>query len=305
MASDFIKARKSQFHFYRTVPLYNKVDDEKYVLYKPAGITLGEMRMSEARHPEEFYIKAGDKIKGIQEVQKAFNQKLADEVKTGKFEEVKNTLATIMEETLTEPRSGSLEGVSETMDILSDYVSETNVVNRLLEVSSKDYSTIMHSINTMAFALKFADRMEFSKSELKVLGLAALLHDVGKTKIDIEILAAPRKLNKEEFEEMQRHCTAGHDILRACNFDRKEIRLAALEHHEKLDKSGYPNGKSNVTDASKIIGIIDCYEALTNDDRPYRSAMPAYDALNIIKKDVVAGKFDKSIFEKFAHCLAQ
>ena len=305
MISDFIKARKSQLHFYRAVPLFNKVEAERYVLYKPAGITLGEMRMSEARHPEELHIKAGDKVKGIQEAQKGFNQKLADEVRSGKFDEIKNTLATIMEETLTEPRSGSLEGISETMDILSDYVGETNVVSRLLEVSSKDYSTIMHSINTMAFALKFADRMAYSKPDVKVLGLAALLHDVGKTRIDSEILTAPRKLSKEEFEEMQRHCTIGYEILRACRFSHKEIRLSALDHHEKLDKSGYPNGKSNTGQVSQIIGIIDCYEALTNDDRPYRSAMPPYEALNLIKNDVVAGKFDKSLFEKFTYSLTQ
>ena len=77
-----------------------------------------------------------------------------------------------------------------------------------------------------------------------------------------------------------------------------------MEHHEKLDKSGYPNGKGNMSDISQIIGIIDCYEALTNDDRPYRSAMAPYDALNIIKKDVVEGKFRKEVFEKFTYSLA-
>jgi HD-GYP domain-containing protein (c-di-GMP phosphodiesterase class II) len=59
-----------------------------------------------------------------------------------------------------------------------------------------------------------------------------------------------------------------------------------------------------MSEISQIIGIIDCYEALTNDDRPYRSAMRPYDALGIIKKDVIAGKFQKSIFEKFAYSLA-
>jgi putative nucleotidyltransferase with HDIG domain len=190
------------------------------------------------------------------------------------------------------------------MDILTDYVKESSVLNRLLEVSSTDYSTIMHSINTMAFALKFGNQMEFSKPDIKVLGLASLLHDVGKTKIDLEILTASRKLTKQEFEEIQKHCTIGHEILKVCNFKYKEIRLAALEHHEKLDKSGYPTGKTKLSYMSQIIGIIDCYEALTNDDRPYRSAMPPFDALNLIKKDVMSGKFDKSIFEKFTFSLA-
>ena len=131
-----------------------------------------------------------------------------------------------------------------------------------------------------------------------------MLHDVGKTKVDPEILTAPRKLTREEFEQMQSHSLIGYNILKACNFMFKEIRISALEHHEKLDRSGYPNGKGNLSDISQIIGIIDCYEALTNDDRPYRSAMAPYYALNIIKKDVVEGKFRKEVFEKFTYSLA-
>ena len=141
MSSEYIKARKSQYHYYRAVALYNQFEENKYVLYKPHGVTLGEMRISESRHPEELFMKKDDKIKGIQEAQKAFNGKLQTDIKEGDHEKVKETLATIMEETLTEPRSGSLEGVSETMDILSDYATESDVIKNLLAVSSTDYST--------------------------------------------------------------------------------------------------------------------------------------------------------------------
>ena len=56
MATEYIKARQSQFHYYRVVPLYTKAAEYRYVLYKPAGITLGEMRLAQGRHPEELYI---------------------------------------------------------------------------------------------------------------------------------------------------------------------------------------------------------------------------------------------------------
>ena len=303
MSPEYIKARKSQYHFYRVVPLFTRIDGEKFVLYKPAGIILGDMRLSDSKHPEALFIKKDDKINGIKEAQKAFNRKLETDIKSGSPEKVKETLVTIMDETLTEPRSGSLEGVSQTMDILAEYSTESDVINNLLAVSAKDYSTIMHSINIMAFSLSFGIYLGFSKSDLKTLGLAALLHDVGKTKINPEILTAARRLTKEEFTEMQNHTIIGYKILKSCNFQYNEIRMAALEHHEKLNKSGYPNGKSNISEVSQILGIIDCYEALTNDDRPYRSAMEPYDALQLIKKDVVEGKFNKSIFEKFAQSL--
>jgi HD-GYP domain-containing protein (c-di-GMP phosphodiesterase class II) len=305
MSTDYIRARKSQYHFYRAVPLFTKIDGRKFVLYKPAGTSLGEMRLTDSKHPEALFIKKDDKINGIKEAQKAFNRKLEANIKSGSPEKVKETLVTIMDETLTEPRSGSLEGVSQTVDILAEYSTESDVINNLLAVSTKDYSTIMHSINIMAFSLSFGIYLGFSKPDLKNLGLAALLHDVGKTKINPEILTAARRLTKEEFAEMQSHSTIGYNILKLCNFKCKEIRMGALEHHEKLDKSGYPNGKSNISEVSQILGIIDCYEALTNDDRPYRSAMEPYEALQLIKKDAVEGKYNKSIFEKFAHSLTR
>jgi putative nucleotidyltransferase with HDIG domain len=209
-----------------------------------------------------------------------------------------------MEETLTEPRSGSLEGVSETIDILvSDYSRESDIIENLLKVSSKDYTTVLHSINVMAFALGFAAHAGFDPYEMKILGLAALLHDVGKTKINPEILQAARKLTAEEFEEMKKHTVIGFNILDKCQFSDKRIKFAALDHHEKLDGKGYPNGKSSLPEFAQILGLIDCYEALTNDDRPYRSAMAPLNALKLIKEDVFASKLNVSIFEKFAYCL--
>jgi len=303
MTGDYIKARKSQFHFYRAVRLYTKVGYDQYVLYKPRGITLGEMRLNQARHPESLYIKAADKILGIQEAQKAFNKKLESDAKSGNLSEIKNTLVTVMEETLTEPRSGSLEGVSDTVEILSEYLTESDVIKNLLDVSNTDYSTIMHSINVMTFALGFAVYSKYPKAVTKTLGLAALLHDVGKTKVSEDILTAPRRLTDEEFRLMQQHTVIGYNILKKCRLGAKEVSRVALEHHEKLDKSGYPNGKGNISEVSQVICIIDCYEALTNDDRPYRSAMTAYDALNLIKKDVEVGKFSKPVFESFAYSL--
>ena len=79
--------------------------------------------------------------------------------------------------------------------------------------------------------------------------------------------------------------------------------VIALTHHEKCDGSGYPNCKSNLPNFAQLIGIIDCYEALTNDDRPYRSAMDPLKALEIIKKDVIKNKFDVKQFEQFAYSL--
>jgi response regulator RpfG family c-di-GMP phosphodiesterase len=155
------------------------------------------------------------------------------------------------------PRSGSLEGFSDTVDVLvSDYSKESDVVRNLIDMSSTDYSTILQSINVMAFALGFATHMGYSRIQAKNLGLSALLHDVGKTKIDRQILTAPRKLSREEFDEMKSHTTKGYDILKECNFGQPDIALGALEHYEKLDGTGYPNGKRNILMTSQVIKIL-------------------------------------------------
>jgi putative nucleotidyltransferase with HDIG domain len=307
MPSEMIRARKSQLIFYRDVELYKKNIGEGFVLYKPAGMTLQDMRIQEEMHPSVLYIKQKDKTQGIQEAQKGFNKILKADLKSGNSEKVKETVVTIVEETLTEPRAGSLEGVSETVGILvSDYSKNSDVLKHLIDLSRTDYSTVLHSINVMAFALGFAFFLNYSQDEAKLLGLSALLHDVGKTKINTDILTAPRKLTDEEFEEMKSHTTVGYNILRNCRFNDGDISLSALEHHEKLDGSGYPNNKTKINRAAQIIGIIDCYEALTNDDRPYRKSMEAFNTLKqIIGKDVKSGKFSKDLYSKFVRSLGE
>jgi HD-GYP domain-containing protein (c-di-GMP phosphodiesterase class II) len=105
---------------------------------------------------------------------------------------------------------------------------------------------------------------------------------------------------------MKSHTTVGYNILRKCKFTDKDISFSALEHHEKLDGSGYPSNKTRINQTAQIIGIIDCYEALTNDDRPYRKSMEAFSTLNqIIGEDVKSGKFSKDIYSAFVRSLGK
>jgi len=133
-----------------------------------------------------------------------------------------------------------------------------------------------------------------------------IFHFITKqTKINTELLKAPRKLTDKEFKEIQRHTIIGYTILKNCKFGSPEIKLAALQHHERIDGSGYPKKITRIDKVAQFLGFVDCYEALTNDDRPYRTAMDPFNALVLIKKDVEAKKFDRNIFETFTKCLAQ
>jgi HD-GYP domain-containing protein (c-di-GMP phosphodiesterase class II) len=272
-------------------------------MYKPAGTNLAELRISQERHPPLF-IQEEDRIIAIKEIQKRFNRHIAESIKSGNAFKVKATLCDLIEETLAEPRSGTLQALPATVDsLIAGYSEHPDIFKTFAAISFKDYTTVIHSVNVMALTLGFCFYSNFSIPKTKKMGLGALLHDVGKTEIPSSILKAPRRLSHDEFKIMKTHPTIGNHIIRQKNKIGGEVALGALEHHEKLDGSGYPKGTRNISYIGQLLGIIDCYEALTNEDRPYRRARQPLETLKFLKNDVETGKFSRDIFEKFCYSL--
>ena len=300
---NYIAIRNSQINYYKDVGLYF-VENGSFVLYKPPGKLMADFRLKEERHPSQLYIHRKDRIAAIKELQSGFNQHIFRSIKTGNVVAVKSTLCQLVEETLKESRSGTLQALPETVDMLvSGYSKNPEIIKTIASISFKDYSTVIHSVNVMALTLGFCFYSKRSLGETRRLGLSALLHDVGKTEIPDNILRAPRKLTQKEFDVMKRHPKLGEFIIKVKSGIDDNIARGALEHHEKLDGSGYPKGTRHISFVGQLLGIIDCYEALTNEDRPYRSAKSPLEALKVIKNDVEAGKFDRIIFEKFCYSL--
>lgn len=300
----FLKTRTSQVGYYRKVPLYI-CRNGKYVLYKKKGRKLPEVKIADGTIPSQFFIRLGDKLLALEETQKGLNLELRKAVSEKNPEKIKAIIVTLMTETLQFPTWFVFEGLLETMDIVvGDFVKDSSVVEKLLNVVNKDYTTMIHSINVMAFALIYAKYMDWSLERTKDLGLCALLHDIGKVEIPDKILKADQKLTQKEFEQIMEHPIAGYNMLGNTDFGiRSKVKRVALEHHEKLDGSGYPYRIKDMCEESRIIAIIDCYEALTNDDRPYRRAMSPLHALRIIKVDAADGKYDEKIFKNFVYSL--
>lgn len=299
----YIPVRGSQLRYYIRVPLYYQTAPGAYKLYKPAGVEISAIRISEGMHPR-LYVQHTDRMAAASEVQKGFNAEIARSLDTGDVSAVKTSLCSLVAETLAEPRAGMLQGFPATMDILvAGYSKQPNLLRTFATISDKDYSTVIHSVNVMALTLGYCFYSRLPLGETKRLGLGALLHDVGKAEIPADILRAPRKLSAEEFEVMKAHPSIGGRLIREVNRLGEDVALGALEHHEKLDGSGYPGGRRTISFSGQLIGIIDCYEALTNEDRPYRRAMDPLDSLKLIKSDVEAGKFDRALFEKFCYSL--
>ena len=307
MRTESIFVKNSLLYFYRKVPLYYYADNGECVLYKPAGITLKEMRIKKKLLPKKLYIKQKSKVDAIKEVQKGYNKELKESIKRNDLNSIRSILHNIVELTFEEPISGSLEGIRNTVNILvNEYTEDFNILIRLLDLTVRDYTTFIHSVNVMAMALSYASYINYGSSQKKLLGLSALLHDIGKARINLDLLTAPRKLNEEEFTEIQKHTIIGYNILNKCQFRNDKIKNTALQHHEKLDGSGYPSGRTIIDEFAQIVSIIDCYEALTNYERVYRRAMKPLSALELIQSEIVdAGKFSKEIFKDFAYSLLQ
>ena len=300
---DYIAIRNSQINYYRDVGLYY-IEGGSFVLYKPPGKFITELRLNEKMYPKQLYIHQNDRITAVKELQKEFNRHIAQSIQTGNTVEVKSTLCSLVEETLAQPRSGTLKALPDTVDILvSGYAKSPQILKTFASISFKDYTTVIHSVNVMALTLGFCFYSKLSLHETKRLGLSALMHDVGKTEIPDSILKAPRKLTADEFKIMQRHPKIGEFIIKFKSGIDSRIARGALEHHEKLDGSGYPRGIKHISFAGQLLGIIDCYEALTNEERPYRRAKSPLDTLKLIKRDVEAGQFSRKIFEKFCYSL--
>jgi putative nucleotidyltransferase with HDIG domain len=151
-------------------------------------------------------------------------------------------------------------------------------------VGSRDPYTAGHQRRVAALARAIAREIGLSDWQVTGIYVAGLLHDVGKASVPSEILAKPGKINDSEFDIIKNHCRVGYDILRKIDFPWPVTR-AVLQHHERLDGSGYPEGISgnDIILEARILGVADVVEAMSS-HRPYRPALGLDSALEEIKR---------------------
>ncbi len=177
----------------------------------------------------------------------------------------------------------------------------------LLTISDHDMYTYTHSVNVGVLSLLLAKKY-FGNSDrhnLRELGVGFFLHDLGKIKIDPAIINKEGKLTFDELQAMRRHPLYGFNILNDVNQLTTECKLIILEHHERVDGSGYPYGLygGEIHVYARICALVDMYDALTT-DRPYRVKMSPFHALNIIKSEI-PDFIQKSLFENLVQLLGE
>lgn len=165
-------------------------------------------------------------------------------------------------------------------------------------LEASDPFTENHSTRVHDLAINFGLYLELSKRELEKLQYASILHDIGNIGVPSEILQKPGKLNNEEYDSVKKHSLIGYTILRELNF-LSEVREIILQHHERIDGRGYPNGLrgDSINYLARILAILDAYESMTG-VRPYRRAMGKEYAIKEIRTNL-SRQFDEYYGERF------
>lgn len=295
--TSYIPIRNSQIFHYLKTPLYIKAKDDQYVLYKAENTKIDADRLKRDDHPM-LYIPDDMKEIATEELQHQLKEKLLHRIKAGDLKSIKLALADIVQESFKEPFEENLQPLPETLDILyQEYYNTSKLIKNIANLQFGGTTLVDHSVNSMVLALNFCIYYKLPERDTKSLGLGALLHDIGLTKIDNRIVGASGKLTDEEFAEYKTHAALGHDIIKE-NLDIDlSVATGVLEHHERLDGKGYPRGISNVSYEGGLIGMIDSFENLTNNEKAHRRKEEPFGAMKIIQNEILeTGKFDRGIF---------
>jgi len=172
------------------------------------------------------------------------------------------------------------------------------VLEVLRHFVSNDKYTENHSYRVSIYATRIASFMKFTPDEIEDVRAAALLHDIGKLRVGRELLYKAARLTDEEYQRIQQHVPLGVEVLETVGGSLRRVLPIVLNHHERHDGEGL-NGQAGdeVPLAARVLKVADVYDSLTS-DRPYRKAMPPFEARDTIVKGT-GSEFDPAVVAAF------
>lgn len=199
-----------------------------------------------------------------------------------------------------------IEGVKSTITkIVEELLTSEDVLLNLCEIRAIDDYTCGHCVNVCILSMITAISLGYGKEQLLELGIGAMLHDIGKTKISLDIINKPSSLTKNEFDQIKKHTTLGYEILNSIKNLSSNSKAIVLMHHERFDGDGYPNNAKGkeIPEFARIVAIADVFDAMTN-DRIYRQKVSVDKALDYVVS-VSGTQFDENIVDKFVSNIAR
>ncbi len=190
-------------------------------------------------------------------------------------------------------------GARELVEEISDSIARNpGALISMARLKTADDYTYMHSVAVCAMMVALAKQLGLDEAQTRSLGMAGLLHDLGKVAMPMDVLNKPGKLTDAEFDIMKTHPTEGFKMLKASpNVDPIALDVV-LHHHEKIDGSGYPERfkGDQISLHSKMGAVCDVYDAITS-NRPYKSGWDPAESLR--KMAEWTGHFDPKVFQAF------
>ncbi len=187
-------------------------------------------------------------------------------------------------------------------DIARSVYRNPGALVSLARLKTRDDYTYMHSVAVCALMVALGRQLDLDDAACREVGLAGLLHDLGKALMPLDILNKPGKLTEQEFGVMRGHPVRGHELLLEGRGAPATALEVCLHHHERIDGAGYPHGLSGeaLTRQARMGAVCDVYDAITS-NRPYKSGWDPAEA--IARMATWQGHFDAAIFGAFVKSL--
>ncbi|OEH84565.1 hypothetical protein BHU72_08640 [Desulfuribacillus stibiiarsenatis] len=181
------------------------------------------------------------------------------------------------------------------VNLVQTTMSSGDILDIIQQIQVYDDYTCKHSLAVGTYATLLATWLGYGESDVKTIGLAGLLHDIGKTKVDLEIINKKDSLNFSQWDKVHRHPVYSHDIIKFNGFHDQHLLKAIAQHHERNDGSGYPKGlrAKDIHPYAQIIAVADSYHAMTT-DKSYGKKKSHVDALKDLWNDAFC-KLDPEI----------
>jgi putative nucleotidyltransferase with HDIG domain len=173
----------------------------------------------------------------------------------------------------------------------------------LVRLKQEDAYTYRHSLGASIWAVALGRQLGLPKADLRSLAIGGLLFDIGKLRLEKELLNTERPLSKGEFQRVRQHVELGVEMIRDSGLMNQDVIDMVTHHHERHDGSGYPNGMEGnaIPIFARIAAIVDCYDAVTS-HRPYARAIPPSNAIKLLH-DRKGIDFQPELVEEFIQAI--
>jgi HD-GYP domain-containing protein (c-di-GMP phosphodiesterase class II) len=286
--------------------VFAKNSEGKFALFHPAGeLYSSSTQANIVRWNIPFlYIKTSDNGRYNHYLEENFQSIMYDPLITTerKAEIAHDTVTSIAMSLFTSPGADTIASYKKTIYIITQYViANEESIKFLIKQTSSSFHEYNHAVNVGFFGLGLAKEIfgNDSSHNLVEITYGFFLHDIGKYSIPRHIRKRNGTLSPEEWVIMKKHPEQGYKILQTFNALTDEISLIVLQHHERNEGNGYPNGLQgkSIHMYSKICSFADVFDALTS-QRPYRSTKSSFNAL-IVMQNEMKNEFDPDFFANF------